>query len=159
MAFHYDTICHFRCNRELPHWESFPPLWPEVWHKRNVGCHENGKGGGDIQAYNRLPMPQPFVKTWLCSILYCDEKALNGLSRKHNSAFSLHCVFPVGSMPQTLAFHITVTYKGTCNYLWHCGSKGLCLFKFTNLNLNRCCKVFFTGWLGSALWATHTVRV
>lgn len=117
---------------ELPHWESLPPIWPEVWHKRNVGCHANGRGGGDIQAYNRLPMPRPFVKAWLCSILYCDEKVLNGPSRKHNSAFSCHCVFPVGPMPQTLvSTSLSLTKELAITYETVALSKGLRLFKFT----------------------------
>lgn len=81
---------------EHPHWESLPPLRPEVWHKRNVGCHANGRGGGDIQEYNRLPMSGTFVKIWLCSILYCKLlwwESSEWSTKRAQFCFSWHCVF------------------------------------------------------------------
>lgn len=137
MAFHHDTICHFSCKNQLnpPHWESLPPPWPGLWHKRNVGCHANGRGGGDIQAYNRLLKLGPFVKAWFCSVLHCKllwwERNEWYLKKAKLCFFVLLCI-SCWTVSLNTGFYFIVTWKCTCNYLWHSVTlKDLWLFRFT----------------------------
>lgn len=122
MAFHYDTICHFRCNNLLS-----PPdgtlsllfglesgtrgMWAVM---QMAGEEEISRHTIDCPCRGHL-LKHGFVLS--CSAQSCYEKALNGPSRKHNSAFSCHCVFPVGPMPQTLLstlLSLTTTHAITC---------------------------------------------
>lgn len=52
-----------------------------------------------------------------CTANVCDQKVLTDPTRKNSSAFSCHCVFPVGPMPRT-PVPVLMSLKGAICKRW-----------------------------------------